>query len=173
MNLFKRLKTKEIVVYQVSGHTAIDMVHNRKAYFIADSVLSNDAAKIEFLIKPHRIQNGTKDLQIIAIEEGLSFTYPGVWINPTCIYFMGQRIAIINNRWKSPQPGDKISCDLAIISGDLRIKPDELLKQVDFKQLVIDSSVPFYRAENLVQDFESQGIPCHSVRHDGAYILKW
>lgn len=173
VNLLKRLKTKEIIVYQVSGHTAIDMVNNRKAYFIADSVLSHDTAKIEFQIKPHRIQSGIKDLQIIAKEAGLSHNYTGVWINPTFIYFMGQRIALIDNTWKPPLTGDKIFCDLAIISGGSGIKPEELIKQVNFKQLVIDSSVPFYRAEKLVQEFEREGIPCHSVRHDGAFVLRW
>jgi hypothetical protein len=39
--------------------------------------------------------------------------------------------------------------------------------------VVIDSSVPQEKARQLAGNLRKQGIACHSVRHDGAFVMKW
>lgn len=171
--LFDRLKTTEIIVYQVPGNTAIDLVHNRQAFFVCDSILTGDPGKIEFQIKPNRMNQGIRDIQLIKAEDQASFSLPGAWINYPFIYFRGKRLAIIDNQWKSGQPSEPVACDLVVISGNPRINPEELKTQFEIKKVIIDSSVPFYRAGQLTQIFQNEGIPCHSVRHEGAFVFKW
>ncbi|NTV83149.1 MAG: hypothetical protein HGA23_02470, partial [Bacteroidales bacterium] len=66
-----------------------------------------------------------------------------------------------------------LHCDLAVISGKAMIKPEDLVRQLEMSQVVIDSSLPYYKAERLKSFFEKEGIACHSVRHSGAYVVNW
>jgi competence protein ComEC len=171
--LYEKLKTSEIAVYQVSGHTAIDFIHDRKAFFICDSLLSADPGKIEFQIKPNRVNQGINDIQVIKAERQDPVLFEGTLTDYPFIYFRGKRIVMIDDKWKNGLPEEVIPCDLAIFSGNPRIRPEELKTQVSISKVIIDSSVPFYRAEQLMQSFHEEEIPCHSVRHSGAFVIRW
>jgi len=170
---YEKLKTTEIIVYQVSGHTAIDFIYQRQAFFICDSLLAADLGKIEFQVKPNRVNLGLRDIQCINQGKLAALSLPGAWINYPFIFFQGKRLMIIDDKWNSSQTKEIMTCDIVIFSGKPRITPDELRKQVDFKQVIIDSSIPYYRAEQLMQACMKESIPCHSVRHSGAFVVKW
>jgi competence protein ComEC len=170
---FDRLNHKEIIVYQVNGHKAIDLLDHRKAIFVCDSLLTADQGKIDFQVKPNRMHKGIKNIEVINTLDKASFTSPGAWINFPFIFFRGKSMAFIDNQWKSPSQGKIIQCDLAVISGNPRITPDSLSAKLKVGQIIIDSSVPFYKAGLFMDFFINEGIPCHSVRHDGAFVLKW
>jgi competence protein ComEC len=172
-NLYEQMQTSEIAVYQVSGHTAIDLFHQHQAYFICDSALMADPGKIEFQVKPNRINGGIRDVRVINIKEKATLSYPGAWVNYPFIFFNGKRIAIVDSQWKNRLPGETISCDVIIYSGNSGINPENLIKQVRMDKVIIDSSVPFYRADQLMQFFRKEGIPFHSVRQEGAFVMQW
>lgn len=171
--LYEKLTTSEIIVYQVSGHTAIDLVNKRRALFICDSLLLSDPLKIDFQLKPNRINQRIKDIEVIPTEDPSRLSLPGAWINYPFIFFKGKTIVIIDNQWKNRQAGATFPCDLVVFSGNPKINPENLRTQIDFRQVVIDSSVPFYKADQWIQFFQKEDIPCHSVRHEGAFVLKW
>lgn len=171
--LYEKLKTSEIAVYQISGHTAIDLIHNHKAFFVCDSLLSVDPGKIEFQIKPNRMNQGITDIQVIKAEKQDPMMFQGTLIDYPFIYFRGKCIVMIDDNWKTGLPAEIISCDLAIFSGNPRISPDKLKTQIKIDKVIIDGSVPFYKADQLIQFFNNEGISCHSVRQDGAFVLRW
>jgi competence protein ComEC len=172
-NLYQMQKTTEIIVYQVPGHTAIDLVHNRQAIFIADSLLSTDEAKIKFQVQPNRLKNLIGDVKVIKISDHVSLSSPGAWINYPFIYFRGKTIMVVDNNWKHTDPAKIIECDLVIISGNPQIDHEELIKQPGKKEIIIDSSVPQFRSSQLMQIFQKEGVPCHLVKHSGAFVIKW
>ncbi len=172
-SLIERSNSAEIIVYQIPGHTAIDLLHNRQALFICDSNLSCNTVKTDFQIKPNRIKNGIRDIRLIEPGDEKSANIAGVWADNPFIYFRGKKLVIIDHTWRPPHQGHFISCDLAVISESAQIRPEELGNQIAWQYLVIDSSVPFYRAEKLVQDFKNEGMTCHSVRHEGAFVIRW
>jgi competence protein ComEC len=171
--LYEKLKTSEIAVYQISGHTAIDLIHNHKAFFVCDSLLSVDPGKIEFQIRPNRMNQGITDIQVIKAEKQDPMMFQGTLIDYPFIYFRGKCIVMIDDNWKTGLPAEIISCDLAIFSGNPRISPDKLITQIKIDKVIIDGSVPFYKADQLIQFFKNEGISCHSVRQDGAFVLRW
>ncbi|MCU0370139.1 MAG: ComEC family competence protein [Bacteroidales bacterium] len=134
--LYNRITAREIIVYHVSGLSSIDFIHNREALFLCDSNLASYTTKIEFQVKPNRIQHGVREVHLFRPEMHAPVDFPGTWASYPFIYFMGQRVVIIDHRWKKPLSGTRIVCDLAIVSGKPQIKPDELNKQVDFRSLV-------------------------------------
>jgi competence protein ComEC len=172
-DLYKKMNTTEITVYQVSGHTAIDLIHNRKAVFIADSLLVTNSKKIDFQVKPNRIHKGVKELTNLITENDRSLILPGIYADGTFIFFEGKKLVLLNEHWTIRKTESRFDCDVLIISGKAVLKPEDLITWLNMKQVVIDSSVPFYKADKLKLFFEKEGIACHSVRHSGAYVLKW
>lgn len=172
-SIYRKLKTTEIIIYQVSGHTAIDLVHQQHTIFICDSLLMADPPTIAFQVQPNRIGLGISDVRVMTAEKPALLSSVDTWIRYPFLFFRGKTILVINNQWNSKRQELISHCDLAVFSGNPRINPGELKKQVDLKQVIIDSSVPMYRAEELTQLFKTEGIPCHSVRHDGAFVLRW
>jgi competence protein ComEC len=171
--IYEKLKTSGIDVYQVSGHTAVELIHDRQSVFICDSLLMTDMGAIEFQVKPNRMNLRIKDIRGLKTEGKIIQSFPGAWINYPFVFFRGKTIVIIDSRWENPQPGETLCCDVAVISGSSWISPETLIMHVVMNQVIIDSSVPFYRAELMMQFFRKENIPCHSVRHSGAFELRW
>lgn len=171
--LSEKLKTSEITVYQAPGHTAIDLINKKKTIFICDSLLLKDPQKIDFQIKPNRTGKGIKDIDIIPMEDPPSLSLTGLWVNYPFIFFRGKTMVIIDSQWKNRQTGTIVTCDIVLFSGNPKIIPEKLNAQIDFSQVVIDSSVPEFRAEQLMKFFRKEDIPCHSTRHAGAYVFRW
>jgi competence protein ComEC len=171
--LFDKLKSSEIDVYQVPGHIAIDLLNKNKALFICDSLLANDPQKIDFQVKPNRVNKGIRDIDVLLADNLPVLSWPGAWIKYPFIYFRGKTLVIIDSGWKNHQAVEVVPCDIAIFSGNLKINPGKLKSQINIGKAVIDSSVPGYKAEQLMQFFQKENIPCHSVRHAGAFVLKW
>ena len=119
------------------------------------------------------MKKGIKDIRLIEPGEEESYNLAGARAGNPFIYFRGKKLVIIDHTWRPPHQGHNIACDLAILSGNAQISPEELRNQIAWQYLVIDSSFPFYRAEKMVQDFKNEGMPCHSVRHEGAFVLRW
>ncbi len=170
---YRRISTNEIIVYSVPGHTAIDLFDGRKAYCIADSLLNLNQQKINFNIKPNRIQQGIKNIRELNALKDKVIVESGIFMAHPFISFKERRIALINREWRYFKFPGSLSVDLAIISGNFKLDPERLASQLKIKQVVIDSSVPFYRAEEWLGLFERAGIPCHSVRHEGAFVVRW
>jgi competence protein ComEC len=173
VELYKKLDKSEVIVYQVPGNSAIDLLNNRKALFISDSALISNPGKIGFQIEPNRMREGIKEIQVIRSEEHNFLSSASLWIDWPFIFFRGKTLIIIDQHWKNFIPAEKISCDLAILSGNPQVSPENLKLQVAADNILIDSSLPFYKAEQLLKSFQDNDIPCHSVRHEGAFVMKW
>ncbi len=170
----KLVKHSEITVYSIPGSTAIDLIHHRKAFHIADSLLRSDPAKTLLRIQPHRLRAGARsvvDLPMVSKEE-LSIP-DNVVALPPLFFFNGLSIAMVSGEDVMSFDGQPFQVDLLILRGRERINADKLPEMLDFRQLVIDSSVPAYRVEDYLKFFGDRGISCHSVSREGAFTLAW
>jgi len=170
---YRWVSGNEIVVYSIPGHTAIDLLDGRNACFVADSALINNQQKMNFNIKPNRIQQGIKHVTELCESKDTVIEASGILMAYPFLSFQEKRIALINREWRYFNFPELMSVDLAVISGNLKPDPERLASQLKIKQVVIDSSVPFYRAEEWLSLFERAAIPCHSVRHEGAMVVRW
>jgi len=55
MHFNEEVNAKRLVVYQVPGHSAIDLIENGQSLFLADSALMINDERIRFHIRPNRI----------------------------------------------------------------------------------------------------------------------
>ena len=62
--------------------------------------------------------------------------------------------------------------DVVILSGNPKLYISHLANALEVKQIVIDGSVPHYKADLWKKDCDSLHLPCHDVSEKGAFVMK-
>lgn len=158
----KEINVRKIIVYNIAGHTAVDLFDNGQVYFLGDSVLTTNQKKINFHIAANRIKSGARKTssgdEIRESRPGCSLI---VW-NQKSILQIHEPIFSL--------PGT-LRLDLVIISNDAVTNVDELRKQIDTKYIILDSSNSRYTVSKLMQATIAE-TEIYSVAHQGAFELK-
>jgi competence protein ComEC len=172
-NRLMNLKENKLVVYDIPGLTAIDLIDHRRCCCLGDSLLFSQSSKLKNKIFPNRLQSHINEAETICIQRDQCFEQPGAWVDDRVIFFKGKRIAIIDKSTDYQVHSDRLKVDVGIISGNFELNPDRVFGEFIPGEVVLDSSVPGQKADKLEQYFNKQGITYHNVRRSGAYILKW
>lgn len=162
-----------LIVYNVRGHSAIDLIHQRQTIFLCDSLLADDHQKISSHIIPHRMRSGIRNVLMAGNYDGSENADRSAWISRPFVFFHGKRIAIVERDFQFSDDPGIIKTDMVIIMGAQRVNLERLHPVMDFNILIIDSSVPAWQVEAYKDFCLSSGIICHAVRQDGAFIMKW
>lgn len=158
------IKQRKFVVYNVSGHTAWDVIDNGQVYFFTDSVLKNDRDKLRFHIRPNRLRNG-----VGKIYDGKAQTFTNERNGYRLTVWNGVKILQLDK--KDFELPENLEVDYLVL-GRNAIRNVQSLKAIKFGKLILDSSNSFYFAERLVKDAEAEQIEVYSVPHQGAFIAK-
>jgi len=151
-------RQKQIIVYNVPKLQAIDVVFGRKVSFIGDPLLLQDEFLYNFHIRPSRILHRLDNNDSAAVSK--SFT-----IN-------NKRILIIDGATGFKSIAPKPTIDLLVLSGNPRLYISEAASSFNIHQIVIDGSVPAWKAKLWKADAERLGISCHHVVEKGAFVMK-
>ena len=154
-------KQAKIIVYNVPKNSAVDFIEGRRFRFYADSAVLNDNSMKSFYINPSRLMN-----RLYAAGPLQDF-----YQNGDALYFKNKRILWLHSSLAWPVDSSKINTDLVLLSGNPRLYITELQKRVLTKQIVIDGSVPSWKARFWQHDCDSLGIPCHDVSREGAFVM--
>ncbi len=154
----KAERQQKLIVYNVPKHTAIDIVNGRHYTFIGDNALLYDDALRNFHLQPsrilHRVTPGESDMSIRSFE------------------WEGRRIVIIDETARLVSLNPKQTVDLLILSKNPKLYISNLLQAFTLKQIVIDGSVPQWKAALWKKDCDSLKIPCYNVAEDGAFVME-
>jgi len=167
------LQRTEITVYHVPGHTTVDFIHHKRAFFFSDSLLSENPQKVLFNIVPHRLKSGVNDISLIVDDNSTGNYYQKTYSGIHLIYFHQKTIAIIKHDLRIAGIDKRMKTDLVILTGNRKVEPDNLEAILEFDNLVTDSSVPPWLNANYRNFCLEKGIRFHSVRENGAFVLKW
>jgi hypothetical protein len=169
----QRSKTCEITVYHIPGYTAIDLIHNKKAYFISDMDTAKEKARIDYQLKPHRIREGVREILMIHPDSATVLTEPGVYLHYPFFLFHGKHLLIMDEKEWPSFPGDFFNPDLLVLRKSLKNSHHAISGALPAPALVIDSSVPKYEMAGLESKTKPSDQTYHSVGKFGAYTLKW
>lgn len=152
---------KRVIVYNVPQRSAIDFVYGRNYVFAGDTdLLANDFAR-NFHLKPSRILFRTTSTDSInsLIQNG------------NYIQYNGKRILLIDSTIRYKALPEKPELDLLIISKNPRLYMKQLSQSINIRQVVIDGSVPSWKATYWKKDCDSLKIPWHDVTTQGAFVM--
>ncbi len=149
---------KQLIVYHVQKHRAIDVLYGRNSCFIGDTAVLQDAFLRNFTIRPARI--------MYRIKSG------AVW-SGSCkdLVVGGQQLLLLDSAINIITAPNPPTIDLLIISHNPKISFSRLCRSFLIRQVVIDASVPAWKARRWKKDCDSLHIPCHDVVEKGAFVV--
>lgn len=153
---------EKMIIYNVRGHSALDICADGMAYFFADSVLGADPRKQRLHIEPHRILMDADD-----VADAASLPISRKLEGGTLIAWRHLVILIITGNRFNPRTTPPV--DVVVIANNAVRDVDKLTHLYAGAVFVFDSSNTFAYAKRMVARVEAAR--AHSVLHDGPFEL--
>jgi competence protein ComEC len=151
---------KQMVVYSINNHQAIEFIDKGKSFFISDSSLANDQERIHFHIAPNRLNRGVSSIEsnspFTSEDNGLKFFH---WQNEIFVLLEERKPLPVNS-----------NLDYLIVSKN-SLQANQLSK-LKVKQIVFDGSNSRRYVEKISTIALNNHIQVHSVFKEGAFIIQ-
>lgn len=158
---------KEIYVYHLKGNGAFDIIDGRKCYaFYAQE--DTPGQTISYSMAPNRERCRIKQLVELHAGPNARYDRANLFIRGDFIGFNGYRIFVpgkLNDKARFPD-----QADLVILQKDFEGSVSALDSLTAISELVIDGSVPPWKAKDLERECNQLGIRCHVVAREGCFF---
>jgi len=173
-NRYDRMQQRKLVVYDVPGHTALDVFWGRNLIAFSDSVLIEENAKVDYNIQPNRVFSGSEGILHIpfeskAISANLTDHLPVRLIDDNFLLTGNKRIVIIDDRFEDYRPANPMQVDLVILRNNPKISIDRIMQLFRFQQMVFDASNWRWKVKEWRKKCMDADIDFHDVKSDGAF----
>lgn len=164
-DVFRTNQLKQIVVYHVPGHTAIDFIDRGYYTSVMDTVLASDQAKVNYKISNYHRYLGLRPVQNPMLT--LDHKSPAdLWM------FKGKRLLLIKAAIDYEiGKKDKLKSDIVVVSNNSVKNLEHFLAGVKVELLIIDGSNRKGRARILEQQAMQMGLTVHNCWEDGFKII--
>jgi competence protein ComEC len=140
-------------------YSPTNVVDGRNYFFIGDKELGSDDFIRNFHLQPSRI------LHRISAADGKTDELKAFEV-------FDRKVIIIEKEISFNPITQKLKADIVVLSKNPKLYVNNLHKALDIGQLVIDGSVPAWKAKLWQNDCDSLGIACHNVSEKGAFVMK-
>lgn len=174
VNGFHRWKAetrREIVIYAIKQHSAIDLFSGR--YRTTFSDLEPESPQIEKACHPYRTACRIRKEIEIPISKDTAFETTSLLYKNGICHFAGWRLAWMNALPFESPPPVPLSIDYLILYGNPSISIAALQRYFDFRYLVVDGSNARTTVKQWQKACDVLGISLIDISQNGAYrILK-
>ncbi|MFT4093158.1 MAG: ComEC/Rec2 family competence protein [Niabella sp.] len=154
-------RQQKLIVYNISKHTVVDFISGRNYVAVADSGALQHTATNSYTLAPSRTLHRVTPAAAL----------PGLYKTGNAILFNSKKILFISNPVIPGSTENRLPADVVILSGNPRLYISSLLANITPRQIVIDGSVPAWKAAYWIKDCDSLKIPCHHAATDGAFVM--
>ncbi len=151
---------RNLVVYNISSHWAIEMIDGHTSLYAGDAECLEDPDIFRNQIQPARIRFQVDSTGILPVAaEGF-----------TVVEIGGKKLLILD---KEPDlfHSDTIHTDLLLLAANIRAKPARILEKIRCRTIIFTGKMPFYRLPQWQIAADSLHLRLHSVADHGAFIL--
>ena len=168
----KRNEQKEMIIYSINNTTAIDFISGGEHLILSDTVFINDKSAFSYNIENFLIKKGLYHaVKIKLLHE--DFDEHFVRKRKNVVTFDEKLIGLSDGSvFSREELSFKIPLDYMLVYGRKRQTMSYLLNVYNFDYLIIDGSVPYYLASQLIDEADDLGIKYHNIREDGAFLMK-
>jgi competence protein ComEC len=157
-SFLKAGQQQELIVYNIPKHSAIDIIQGRDLTFIGDAAFVEDDFLRNFHLQPSRVQHRIKNIAVNDSTKLFSLNGKRIVLLDTAVQF---------NAINKPQ------IDVLILSRNPKLYLKALAATCNIKQLVLDGSVPRWKASLWKKDAAELHIPCYDVSEKGAFVMNF
>ncbi len=161
VDVWRAAHQHKLIVYNISQHTAIDVVSGKNKVCFYDSLLQNDADANNFYLKPAQIALRVKN----------EFSQPLSFDKNWAIQSSNKTILIVSKPFSILDSGNKRKADIIIITKGVKLLISDLQKAFDCSLIVADNSIPLWTVKKWKQDCDSFHVRFHSISQNGALVM--
>lgn len=158
----------QLIVYNVPRATTVHFVASARESFLYSS-LPADSTWTAFTYvdrnywAPHHIARP-------ALLSAPELTLPQLLRRGNLFIFGHKRLYVLRHNVTS-DAGAPASVDVLVIGRGCRSHLDEVLAVLYPREVVLDASLTYYYRQRWIDECRSEGIACHDIRQQGAYVL--
>ncbi|MFL3664140.1 MAG: ComEC/Rec2 family competence protein [Flavobacteriales bacterium] len=173
-----QINQKYLTVYNIPGHSAINLIEGNDNVLFSDIKLLNNKSKLMFHVQNNWIQKGVESEKIVTLNKltdrnPLSTLYitdnKNVFVKRNYLQFFNAKMAILPPDFQLKSLEKPLALDLLILTKNPKFSITELLQTFKPKEIIIDASNSNYISEKLKTEAKALNINCWSVLIDGAY----
>jgi len=170
---YKRINQRKFIVYNINKTSAYDFIDGKQNFLLSDSLLLNDEKKQQFHLQNNWDRSGLNNTTTLDLTSSDSHEFQNHFIykRNNFIQFGNKRIAILNRKNSYLKNTGKIRVDYLIIAGNIKLNIADILRRYDAKQIIIDSSNWYWKTNKWLDECKALHIECHSVLHEGAFVV--
>lgn len=161
----------KFIVYSIPNKAVYDFIHGREHIVMADSSDMHNEFIIGFNLEGNWTRHGLSRSPAYFDVDDKLLQHPFVYKNGMLLAFGHTKLAL----WRGKNACQSLTegpyaIDLVIIGGNTRESLESLLQCYNFKQLVIDSSMPRWHRQAWATALENKNIPYYDVSQNGAFV---
>lgn len=160
-SFYNAVRQQKLIVYNANRYAAMDIIDGRNYTYYGDAEVLGNASIMNYVLNPSRVLHRVTAGQEPKFEQQLD----------NALVFRNKKVLRISQPLQKTAETIPLQADLVILSGNPRLYISDLVKKVKPSQIVIDGSVPAWKARYWVQDCDSLQIPCYNVATDGAFVM--
>jgi len=160
---WQHLNQERLIIYNHNKESIIQIIKGQESFMMDSISLKNKEDIEKYILRPSAILHQSK-----ARKEAFEYKSSNKYID--LINIGKLRLARIKKSYKL-RSSAAIKVDYLIISDKYVKDFDLLLKQFEFKELIIDGTVPLWKIEALEKELSELDLPVHIMGIDGAKII--
>ena len=152
-------RQEKMIVYNIPRGGAIDFIRGRDHVLIADTVTAADPLIRKNVFEPSAVLHRLRETGTMNLPDKNNHSF----------ILNGKQILLVSAPVEMVSGGGIAA--VVVLSGNFRLYIPQLLRHVRPLQVIIDGSVPAWRARYWQRDCDSLRIPCHNVVEKGAFVM--
>ncbi len=152
---------KQLIVYNIPQHQAIDLTEGNNYQFIADSSLSTNTTLQNFDCKPART----------LLRLNKTGALPSLFAAGNIYQFNDKRIILIDKPLNFKPLPQKIDVDIIILSRSPKLSITQLASVFNCKEYVFDTSNSLWKIDKWKKDCDELLLHYYSVPDKGAFVF--
>jgi len=160
-SFYRACRQEKLIVYNIPGHQAIDIIIGRDYFFVGDSDILSDDFVINFHLTPSRVLNRVEPVDRLR----------GFADQENFIQYGSKRILLIDGNHEFATADSKIPIDVVVVSKNPKLYFSSLTRVFNIRQVVFDGSVPAWKLKYWIKDCNSLSIPYYDVNTKGAFVM--
>jgi len=159
---------RQVLVYHLPGHTAIDLIDGKKITSLSDGDL--EPSRINFAASNYRLFSGVAELVALRADTTGIQTDGNWFLNKGLFQFYGFKMAIVRQPITGKVKEGRILVDCLLVSNNVRANLEDLFQIFDCKLVLFDASSSPRRIERWKEEAIRGGVPFYDIREQGAFV---
>ncbi len=176
------LNSRKIIIYNIDKVSAYNFIDKTDNVLISNFNEKSNHKNLMFYIKNNWLSLGLKNEKIVDLKKLnpkyiftnlIAIDNQNIFLKDKFIDYYGKRLLILNDKNQLKyNSAKKLNLDFIIIANNINVNIKSLIKNYNFKTLIIDSSNSRHNTNQIISQCKLLNINCFDVNKNGAFIVE-